>query len=216
MAPQTNTDPRLSILEKMYGERTTALRFRSDFQLLVATILSAQSTDDQVNKITAPLFADYPDAAALAALSVEELEEKIKRVGLFRNKARNISAAARMVLEEFGGKVPRNREELMKLPGVGRKTANVVMSVAFGIPAIAVDTHVFRVANRLGLAQARNERETEEQLMSRIPQEKWSQAHHWLIWHGRQLCRAQSPRCTECPLSGHCAFFQAESARKAE
>lgn len=198
----------LSILEETYGHTTTALEFRTDFQLLVATIMSAQSTDDQVNKITKPLFADHPDAAAIAALTLPELEDKIKRVGLYRNKAKNIHATARILLDQYGGKVPHTREELEKLPGVGRKTANVVMSVAFGIPAIAVDTHVFRVSNRIGLAAAKTERKTEDQLMANIPREQWAMAHHWLIWHGRKVCKAQNPQCDICLLKHSCRFYQ--------
>lgn len=198
----------LSILEETYGHTTTALEFGTDFQLLVATIMSAQSTDEQVNKITKPLFADHPDAAAIAALPLPELEEKIKRVGLYRNKAKNIHATARILRDQYGGAVPRTREELEKLPGVGRKTANVVMSVAFGIPAIAVDTHVFRVSNRIGLAAANTERKTEDQLMANIPREQWAMAHHWLIWHGRKVCKAQNPQCEVCVANQHCLYFQ--------
>ncbi len=198
----------LQELEAHYGATTTALKYNSEFQLLVATIMSAQSTDDQVNKITDELFKEHPDAGSIASLSVEELENKIKRVGLYRNKAKNILAAAKILLEKYDGKVPQTREELMQLPGVGRKTANVVMSVAFGIPAIAVDTHVFRVANRIGLADARTPEETEQQLMKAIPREKWAAAHHWLIWHGRKICKAQKPRCEVCFLSPYCRYYK--------
>ena len=197
----------LEMLEKEYGDVTTALEFESDFQLLIATIMSAQSTDVQVNKITAPLFADYPDAAAIASLPLSELEEKIKKVGLYRSKAKNIYATVRILLEEYDGEVPRTRKELERLPGVGRKTANVVMSVAFGIPAIAVDTHVFRVSNRIGLAEASTERKTENQLMENIPEAQWAMAHHWLIWHGRKICKAQNPRCEICPLQPNCEYY---------
>jgi endonuclease-3 len=198
----------LDILEAEYGATTTALKFNNVFQLLVATMMSAQSTDDQVNKITATLFQEYPDAESFARLSPEVLEQKIKRVGLFRSKAKNIVAAANMILNDFEGEIPRSREELTKLPGVGRKTANVVISVAFGIPAIAVDTHVFRVSNRIGLAGAKNEVNTEHQLEKNIPREKWAMAHHWLIWHGRKVCKARNPRCETCPLQEYCQDFQ--------
>ncbi len=203
----------LEILEREYGGTTTALKYNSDFQLLVATILSAQSTDDQVNKITRSLFQEHPTPESFAKLSVEELEEKIKRVGLYRSKARNILAMVHKLLQEHNGKVPRTREELTRLPGVGRKTANVVMSTAFQIPAIAVDTHVFRVANRIGLAEATNELNTEKQLMEHIPREKWGQAHHWLIWHGRKVCRARNPRCDICPLTEYCAEYRGLRAK---
>lgn len=197
----------LKILENEYGKTTTALKFETEFQLLVATIMSAQSTDEQVNKITARLFKEHPDAESFAKLSQEKLEEKIKRVGLYRNKAKNILAAAKMIMNGFDGEVPRTREELTQLPGVGRKTANVVMSVAFNVPAIAVDTHVFRVANRIGLANAKNELNTEKQLMENIPESKWSFAHHWLIWHGRRVCKARNPRCGICPLQDYCEYY---------
>ena len=200
----------LSILEETYGHTTTALEFKTEFQLLVATIMSAQSTDEQVNKITKPLFTDHPDAAAIAALPLPDLEDKIKRVGLYRNKAKNIHATARILLERYNGEVPRTREALEKLPGVGRKTANVVMSVAFGIPAIAVDTHVFRVSNRIGLADAKTERKTEDQLMANIPREQWAMAHHWLIWHGRKVCKAQRPQCDACRLKDYCQFYRSK------
>ncbi len=197
----------LNILKEHYGNTTTALKFRSPFQLLVSTMLAAQSTDKQVNKITQTLYRDYPDAEAFARLSPEELEEKIKSVGLYRNKARNIVAAAQMILEKFGGKVPRSREDLVKLPGVGRKTANVVLSVGFNHDAIAVDTHVFRVSNRIGLADAPNVEKTEQQLMKNIPKKDWSDAHHWLIWHGRKICKAQNPTCEICPVKDYCQYY---------
>lgn len=198
----------LQLLETEYGNTTTALTFETPFQLLIATIMSAQSTDDQVNKITAPLFADYPDAKSIAGLSLAELEEKIKRVGLYRNKAKNILATATIIDEQFQGQIPQTREELVKLPGVGRKTANVVISVAFDTPAIAVDTHVFRVSNRLGLASAKNVEKTEQQLMKNIPQDKWAAAHHWLIWHGRKVCKAQNPQCEKCFLNEWCRYYR--------
>ncbi len=213
MLDKTKVNRVLAILESVYGNTGTALNFRTPFQLLVATMMAAQSTDKQVNKITETLFQEYPDAAAFARLSPEELEEKIKRVGLYRSKARNIIATAQKILKDFNGEVPRTREELMQLPGVGRKTANVVLSVGFDQDAIAVDTHVFRVANRIGLAQANDPLKTEEQLMQTIPQEKWSAAHHWLIWHGRKICRAQNPRCEVCPINEYCEFYQKHRAK---
>ncbi len=198
----------LTILENEYGNTGTALKFRSKFQLLVSTMMAAQSTDKQVNKITQSLFTELPDAAAFARISPEELEEKIKQVGLFRSKARNIVAASKMILNEFDGNVPDSRDELMKLPGVGRKTANVVLSVGFRQDAIAVDTHVFRVSNRIGLASGKDVRQTEEHLMRNIPRKKWSAAHHWLIWHGRKICKAQKPACEICPIREYCRHVQ--------
>lgn len=194
----------LQLLEETYKGLGTALNYENPFELLIATILSAQSTDNQVNKITKELFIKYPTPKALLALAEEELAQEIKGVGLYKNKARNILATAKMIEAEFGGQVPREREELMKLPGVGRKTANVVMANAFGLPALGVDTHVFRVANRLGLTIGKNPLEVEEQLMKLIPREKWAEAHHWLIWHGRKECGARKPLCQRCPVNCLC------------
>lgn len=199
--------PMLQILEKHYGNTSTALKFRTRFQLLISTILSAQSTDVQVNKITKELFREYPDPKSFLKLSLEELENRVRKIGLYRNKAKNIMGACKMIVEEFDGEVPDTREGLMKLPGVGRKTANVVLSVGFNQNAFAVDTHVFRVANRLGLTNAKNPLESEMQLMEVVPEEKWRHAHHWLIWHGRKICKAQKPLCEECPLQTFCQYY---------
>jgi len=204
----------LEILEKHYGKTTTALEFGTLFQLLVSTILSAQSTDVQVNKTTKDLFKKYPDPKSFLKLSNKQLENKIKQIGLYRNKARSILAACKMIAEDYGGKVPNTREALMKLPGVGRKTANVVLSVGFDQNAFAVDTHVFRVANRLGLTQAKNPYEAEMQLMEVVSENKWKEAHHWLIWHGRKICRAQKPLCEICLLNEHCKFYKRNSKKK--
>lgn len=208
MLPKTEITEVLRILKKEYGNTGTALKFRDPFQLLVSTMLAAQSTDKQVNKITRDLYRDFPDPESFLTLSVPELEEKIKSIGLYRNKAKNILATARMLVEQFGGKVPQSREQLVKLPGVGRKTANVVLSVGFNHDAIAVDTHVFRVSNRIGLAEAPTVEKTEQQLMENIPKKDWSDAHHWLIWHGRRVCRAQNPRCEVCPVAEFCRFYR--------
>ncbi len=201
----------LKVLKKEYGNTGTALKFQTPFQLLVSTMLAAQSTDMQVNKITRELYRKYPDAAAFARLSPEELEKEIRSIGLYRNKARNIIAMSRMLMEKYDGEVPQTRQELVKLPGVGRKTANVVLSVGFNQDAIAVDTHVFRVSNRIGLANAPNVEKTEQQLMENIPRQEWSAAHHWLIWHGRKICRAQNPRCEVCPLKDWCEYYRQTS-----
>ena len=179
------------------------LVFSNPYEMMVATILSAQCTDRQVNKVTPAVFARYPDANAMAEAQVEDLYPMVKSCG-FKSKAGNIIAACRIIREEHGGQVPDTREELTKLPGVGRKTANVVMSTAFGIPAFAVDTHVFRVSNRLGLCKADTVEETERQMTRLIPEEKWGQAHHWLIWHGRRVCKAPRPLCEECGLRDLC------------
>lgn len=198
----------LKILEKTYGTTTTALKFNNPFQLLISTILSAQSTDKQVNKITSQLYKEYPDAYSFRNLSETELEEKIRSIGLYRSKAHNILETCKILVERYQGKVPSSREELTRLPGVGRKTANVVLSVGFQHDAIAVDTHVFRVSNRIGLANSTSVKKTEEQLMKSIPRKHWSAAHHWLIWHGRQICKAQKPLCSKCPLTSYCEYYK--------
>ena len=195
----------LEQLEEMYPEAKAELVFSNPYEMLVATVLSAQCTDKQVNKVTPAVFARYPDASAMAGAAVEDLYPMVKSCG-FKSKAGNIIAACRMIRDEHGGEVPDTMEELTKLPGVGRKTANVVLSNAFGIPAFAVDTHVFRVSNRLGLCKADTVEETERQMTRLIPREKWGQAHHWLIWHGRRVCKAQRPLCDECGLKEFCPY----------
>lgn len=196
----------LEVLEREYADAVCALNFSTPFELLVSTILSAQCTDKQVNKITEKLFKQFACPEDFASLTPEELEPHIMSCGFYKNKARNIVLTSRALLDRFGGEVPRTMEELASLPGVGRKTANVVLSNAFGQDAIAVDTHVFRVTNRLGLVRAKTPEETEHQLMERLPQGKWSQAHHWLIWHGRQVCHARKPECARCPVSVWCEY----------
>ena len=195
----------LDKLEQMYPEAKPELIFSNPYETLVATILSAQCTDKQVNKVTPAVFRRWPDANAMAEAQVDELFPMVKSCG-FRSKAGNIIAACRIIKEQHGGQVPDTMEALTALPGVGRKTANVVLSNAFGIPAFAVDTHVFRVSNRLGLCKADDVEETERQMTRLIPREKWGRAHHWLIWHGRRLCRAQHPLCGDCGLQDLCPF----------
>lgn len=205
----------LAILAATYPDAKPALDFTSPFELLVATILSAQSTDVMVNKCTAELFPVANTPEQIAAMTEEELFPYIKRCGFFNTKGRHILETARILVAEYGGEVPASIETLQTLPGVGKKTANVVASNAFGIPAIAVDTHVFRVSNRIGLADAKNVEKTEEQLQKAIPREHWTQAHHWLIYHGRQICDARKPKCDICPLNHLCLYVkggkQAES-----
>ena len=206
----------LAILHATYPNAKPALDFHSPFELLVETILSAQSTDVMVNKCTAELFPVANTPEAIAAMTEEELFPYIKRCGFFNTKGRHILETARILATQYGGEVPASIEELQKLPGVGKKTANVVASNAFGIPAIAVDTHVFRVSNRIGLASAKNVEKTEEQLQKAIPREDWTQAHHWLIYHGRQICDARKPKCEICPLSHICLYYQSgkQTAKK--
>ena len=195
----------LAKLEEMYPEAKAELVFSNPYEMMVATILSAQCTDRQVNKVTPAVFARYPDAASMADAKEEDLYPMVKSCG-FRTKAANIIAACRMIRDEYGGQVPDTMEDLTKLPGVGRKTANVVLYNAFGIPAFAVDTHVFRVSNRIGLCKAETVEETERQMTKLIPREKWGNAHHWLIWHGRRVCKAQRPLCAECGLKDLCGY----------
>ena len=197
-------EKQLEILEETYRGAKPELHFSNPFELLIAVILSAQCTDKRVNITTARLFKKAATPAAIVALGLAGLEEEIKDCGLFRNKAKNIMATCRTLVEEFGGEVPSDYDTLLKLPGVGRKTANVVTSVAFGRPAIAVDTHVFRIANRLKLAVGETPLAVEKGLMKVIPREKWSAAHHWLIYHGRRVCKANRPLCGECPLADVC------------
>ncbi len=198
----------LAILAATYPNAKPALEFGSPFELLVATILSAQCTDVMVNKCTRVLFPVANTPEQFAAMREEELFPYIKSCGFYRLKGQHILETARILTAEYGGKVPADLEKLQTLPGVGRKTANVVGSNAFGIPAIAVDTHVFRVSNRIGLAQAKNVELTEEQLQKAIPRENWTAAHHWLIYHGRQICEARKPKCEICPLAELCEYYQ--------
>ena len=198
-------------LEKLYPEARPELNFTNPFETLVATILSAQCTDKRVNKVTEKLFPMYPDAFAMAKLEPEELEPLIRECGLFRSKAKNIVNASRALAEQYGGKVPSTRKELMALPGVGQKTAGVVLLAAFGDDQIPVDTHVFRVSKRLGIADASTPEKVELQLRELLEQKIWSFAHHLLIWHGRRICHAQKPDCAACPLKDKlCAYTDKE------
>ena len=204
MLSKAKRDRALALLAAAYPDAKPALEFSSPFELLVATMLSAQCTDVQVNKCTRVLFphANTPDA--FAVMTEQELEPYIHSCGFFRTKGQHIIATSQILVTQYGGKVPQTRDELTRLPGVGRKTANVVLSNAFGVPAIAVDTHVFRVANRIGLAEAKDVEKTEQQLMQNIPEQDWGKAHHWLIYHGRQVCAARAPKCETCPVAEVC------------
>ena len=197
----------LIILEEHYGEMGCALDYKSPFELLVATMLSAQTTDITVNKATAVLFEKYNTPEEFSVLQPEDLEPYVRTCGFYKTKAQNIIKTSRIIVADFQGEVPDNLEDLTRLPGVGRKTANVVLSNAFGVDAIAVDTHVFRVSNRIGLARAKNVEDTEKQLMENIPKPYWSRAHHWLIWHGRKICIARRPKCEICPVSELCDYY---------
>ena len=185
---------------------TTELEYASTFQLLIAVILSAQATDKSVNLATRRLFADAPTPQAMLALGEDGLAQYINRIGLYRNKAKNVIATCARLLEQHGGEVPHDREALEALPGVGRKTANVVLNTAFGEATIAVDTHIFRLANRLRLAPGKTPLAVEKALLKRIPAEFLQDAHHWLILHGRYVCKARKPECWRCELTDLCAF----------
>ena len=191
----------MAALDGLYPQARPELNFSNPYETLVATILSAQCTDKRVNVVTSRLFAKYPDAASMAELSPEELEPQIRECGLYHNKAKNIVAACRAIVEKHGGNVPDTREELEKLPGVGHKTAGVVLLAAFGVDQIPVDTHVFRVSRRIGLADGTTPERVETQLREILPQEIWSHGHHLLIWHGRRCCGARKPECQRCPLN---------------
>ena len=190
----------LGELEKLYPQAGAELNFTNPFETVIATVLAAQCTDKRVNIVTAKLFPKYPDAKAMAQLTPEELEPMIQECGLFHTKARNIVELCRILVAKYDGRVPDTMEELVQLPGVGRKTANVVLANAFCKPAFAVDTHVFRVSNRIGLAHANNVEQTERQLMEAVPRDRWSHTHHLLIWHGRRCCTARKPACERCPI----------------
>jgi endonuclease-3 len=194
----------LAVLEAAYPDAVTALDYTSPFTLLIAVILSAQCTDARVNLTTPQLFAAYPTPQALAAAGQADVERIVKSCGFFRMKAKNIIAASRALVERHGGAVPDDRDALEALPGVGRKTANVVLSVAFAEAAFAVDTHVFRVAHRLGLTLGKTPRQVEDDVVKLVPPDKLRHAHHWLILHGRAVCKAPVPHCGQCPVAALC------------
>lgn len=198
----------VDIILNLYPDARAELNFTNAFELLIATILSAQCTDVRVNIVTKDLFKKYTSPEDYVRVDLKELENDIKTCGLYKSKAKNIKLCASQLVEDFASQVPETIEELQTLAGVGRKTANVVASNAFGIPAIAVDTHVFRVANRIGLARAKDVLNTELQLQKVIPQDKWTHAHHALIFHGRRVCSARSPKCESCPLNEICLFYK--------
>lgn len=211
MLSKTKTIEAVQTMGDLFPDAHCELNHRNAFELLIATILSAQATDVGVNKVTPRLFKRFPTPAHLAEASEEAVIECIQSLGLYRSKAKNIRLCAQQLLERFNGEVPRTREELVSLAGVGRKTANVVMSVAFNIPAFAVDTHVERISKRLQICRQKDTvLEVEETLCRKIPKELWSRAHHWMIFFGRYHCIARKPKCHECPLLEMCAFGQRE------
>lgn len=197
----------MKTLYQLHPDAECELHHKSEFQLLVATVLSAQTTDIAVNKATPALFQRYPTPYDMSLAEVGDVENLIRKIGLYKNKARHIVALSKMLVDEFDSVISQDTGELMKLPGVGQKTANVVVSNAFGIPAIAVDTHVFRVANRIGITVAKDVKNTELQLQKKIPKEDWIKAHHTFIFHGRYMCDARNPKCELCPLTESCKYF---------
>lgn len=201
----------MTILAEKYPEPETELNFSTPFELLVATILSAQSTDKQVNKVTERLFKKYNKPEDFANLERRELEKEINSIGLYRNKSKYIIETSKILLDKYGGRVPATRRELTELPGVGRKTANVLLACAFARNAIPVDTHVFRVANRLGLANSDRVDQVEEELMKAVPEDSWADMHHWLIFHGRRTCKARNPECNRCELKVYCKYYRERS-----
>ena len=203
----------LEELTRLYPDAGPELNFTNPYETLVAVMLSAQCTDKMVNKVTPAVFARYPDVASMAKATVEELHPMVKACG-FKSKATNIIETCKLLMLRHGGEVPRTMEELTALPGVGRKTANVVMSNAFGVPAIAVDTHVFRVSNRLGLAEADDVLKTELQLQKAIPKKEWLDMHHRIIFHGRRVCAARKPACETCTLSPWCQYANGNPKNK--
>ena len=204
--PSSRVETLFARLRAANPQPLSELHYRNPFELLVAVVLSAQATDAGVNKATPALFDAAPTPQAMAALGDERVEHYIRTIGLYRTKAHNVVELSRMLVERHGGEVPDTREALEALPGVGRKTANVVLNVAFGQPTLAVDTHVLRVANRLGLAQGDNPLRVEQQLMKRVPPAYAHDAHHWLILHGRHVCKARRPECWRCALADLCPY----------
>lgn len=204
----TRADKIYELLKETYPDAKCGLDYSTPFQLLVSTMLSAQATDKSVNKLTEKLYMQYPDLESFLELSQDELEEKIKKIGLYKNKAKNIYLMCRELKSKYKGEVPRNMENLMTLPGVGRKTASVVLVEAFNIPAFPVDTHVFRISRRLGLSESTTADKVSDDMMKKFPKYKWHLIHHLLITHGRATCTAKSPKCKECSVRHVCDYYK--------
>lgn len=196
----------IKAVDELYENPKCELVFSSNYELLVAVILSAQCTDKRVNQVTSQLFKEYNTPEKMIKLSQEELEDKIRSCGFFHNKAKHILECSRDLVEKFNGEIPSEKEKLLSLSGVGEKTANVVLATAFNVPAIAVDTHVFRVSNRLGLAKSKDVFKTQKQLEKVLPKDKWIKFHYALVLHGRYVCKSQNPKCKECSLINLCPF----------
>lgn len=198
----------LDKLEEVYPDAKCELNYTTPFELLIATILSAQCTDVRVNIVTDKLFKKYNTSKEFNKLSIDEISEEIKTCGLYKSKAQKIKQTSKILCELYDGEVPNTLEELVELPGVGRKTAGVVLSNAFGQDAIAVDTHVFRVSNRIGIVNTSTPEKTEFALMEAIPKNRWSKSHHLMIFHGRRICKARNPECSICPIKDMCSYFE--------
>lgn len=196
------------ILKETYPDAKCGLDYETPFQLLISTMLSAQATDKSVNAVTNELYKEYPDLESFLKLTQEEIEEKIKKIGIYKNKSKNIYNMVRVIREKYNGEVPKNMEDLMSLPGVGRKTASVVLVEAFGIPAFPVDTHVYRLAGRIGLSNGTTADKVSDELMTKLPKYKWHLMHHLLITHGRQTCIAQNPKCEVCSIKNLCNYYK--------
>jgi endonuclease-3 len=208
MEPAKKIGPILELLDKHYPDAHVTLDYTNPLELLVATVLSAQCTDVRVNQVTPTLFKKYPTAAVYAEASLEELQEEIRPTGFYHQKAKSIKGICQALVEKYGGKVPKSQDELVKLPGIGRKTANVVLGNAFDIPGIVVDTHMGRVSQRLGLTKQKDPVKIEFDLMPLVPKARWVKFSHQMIWHGRQICTAKKPDCPHCPLLPYCDFGQ--------
>lgn len=206
LMPRADVRPFLAALHRANPDAASELVYGTPFTLLVSVVLSAQTTDAAVNRATPALFAEAPDAAAMARMTPEAVGRHIRSIGLWQGKARNVVALSRLLMERHGGEVPHDRDALEALPGVGRKTANVVLNVAFGEDAMAVDTHIFRIGNRTGLAPGRTPRAVEDMLVERTPPEMLRPAHHWLILHGRYVCKARTPECWRCVAREWCCY----------
>ena len=204
----TKTEKVYDLLKKAYPDAKCGLVFNTPLQLLISTILSAQATDKSVNKVTEELYMQYPDLDSLLTLSHEEISLKIKQIGLYRTKSKNIYNMLRVIKNNYKGEVPKNMDDLMSLPGVGRKTASVVLAEAFNIPAFPVDTHVFRITRRIGIAKENTADKVSDEMMKKLPKYKWHLMHHLLITHGRTICTAKSPKCTICNVNEICTYYK--------
>lgn len=210
----TKAEKVYELLKEAYPDAKCGLDYGSPFQLLVSTMLSAQATDKSVNAVTKDLYKEYPDLDSFLKLTQEEIEEKIKKIGLYKNKSKNIYKMLRELKEKYNGEVPQNMEDLMSLPGVGRKTASVVLVEAYKIPAFPVDTHVFRLTRRIGLAKGATADKVSDEMMTKLPKYKWHLMHHLLITHGRETCIAQNPKCEICSVKDLCDYFKNNSKNK--